>query len=278
MQKLSVLVSIPLVLTACNIGHAPEYSLKKPWSQALEDTHPSKIPYALVYQIGSKRLIYVAAASDHRAQSNYIIESQIARLKPEVILLQGHEEGLDVHPSKVPFRLGAHRPLIKGASASREDILDHLSEKGITERDYVIYQVLLLANQRMQFVAKSTDELRKRIAHHLVSDRNTQKHKLSLKDIENWYAHKTGHSLTDDQLLDGELVAPKDPRLKTTTYLQKLAFYEDEIDDEVVLDTLSEELDEYDTVMIIRAPSKYVIERDVLHSLFNVKQPKEIIN
>lgn len=73
-------------------------------------------------------------------------------------------------------------------------------------------------------------------------------------------------------------MAPKDPHLKSTTYLQRLAFYEDEIDNEVVMDTLSDELDEYDTVMIIRAPSKYVIERDVLHSLFNVKQPKEIIN
>ncbi len=266
------------LLVGCQSGYMADHSLKQTWSQDLEDSQPSQIPYALIYRMGSKRLIYVAAASDRRAQSNAIIESLIERDKPKVVLVQGHEEGKIVHPSKVSFYLRNHRPTLKGASASREDILNQLSGYGLTERDYVIFETLTKANQQWQFEVDSRQALTKRINHYLQTNRHAKKHKLTYSDVKTWFLDNVGTPLTFDILTDGELIAPMDPKLQTTTLLQKMSTYEDEIDDETVMDTLSDELDENSVVMIIRAPSKYVTEQKVLHNMLGVNRPSEIVN
>lgn len=278
-MKIKVAILLPsLLLAACHQGFVADHSLKSAWSQELEDTQPSKIPYALIYNVRGKKLIYVAAASDQRHQSNIIIESLIERNQPKVVLIQGYEEGIRVNPSKVQFQLRNYRPPLKGASASREDILDHLSGYGISERDYVIFQALNLANQRWQFETDSPQELKMRVTHYLQTDPYAKKYRLTYEDVKKWFYEKVKLPLTDEMLVDGELVAPKNPKLKSTTLLQKMSTYEDQLDDEVALDTLSDELDEQDVVMIIRAPSKFVTERQVLHKMLGVSQPSEIVN
>lgn len=84
--------------------------------------------------------------------------------------------------------------------------------------------------------------------------------------------------MTEAVVLEGDLVAPKDPNLPSTTYLQKISFYEDEIEDALAMETLADALEKYDTIMIIRASSKYVMEREILHQMLNVSVPTKVVN
>ncbi|MBS0271653.1 MAG: hypothetical protein JSR85_03275 [Proteobacteria bacterium] len=275
--KLSLLTAL-LPLVGCQTAYNPDHSLKKAWSQELENTQPSQIPYGLAYNVGSKKIMYVAVSMDNTKASTDLIENLIEKWKPQVVLLQGHSIEKQVKPNAVKFRLKTHTPELKGASATRDQILENLEEYGITEKDYVIYQVINLMNQKWQFEARTPQERQYKAIRYLSMNPDAKKFGISYKNIQDWFQQKMGMPMTEALILDGEIVAPKDPQLKTTNYLQKIASYEDEIDDAVVMDTLAEALDDYTRIMIIRAASKYVVERDVLHEMLGISHPTEIMN
>lgn len=278
-MKLKRALLLPaLLLSGCYQSYMADHTLKQAWSQDLENTQPSQIPYALVYDLASKKLIYVAATADNKKQSNAIIESLIQKWRPQVVLIQGHPAEKTLQPSEIQFHLMNHKPILKGASADRQQILENLEDYGITERDYTIYQVINLANQNWQFDAKSPQDLQGMISHFLKTDSHAKKFNLTYKDIQIWFHQNIGMPLTHEILVDGEIVAPKDPQRLSTNILQKIATYEDEIDDAIAMDALSDELDEKKVVMIIRAPSKFVTERSVLHKMIGVSKPTEIVN
>jgi hypothetical protein len=156
--------------------------------------------------------------------------------------------------------------------------LENLEEYGITEKDYVMYQLINLMNQKWQFEARTPQERQYKAIRYLSTDPDAKKFGISYKNVQDWFQQKMEMPMTEQLILDGEIVAPKDPQLMTTNYLQKIASYEDEIDDAIVMDTLAETLDDYTTIMIIRAASKYVVERDVLHEMLGVSGPIEIVN
>ncbi|MBI2708059.1 MAG: hypothetical protein HYX35_07105 [Proteobacteria bacterium] len=262
--------------TACYGVCTPNHSLKKAWTLELEKTQPSHLPYGLIYDLGSQKVIYVAMDAN-RTKSNALLESLIKDEKPQVILLQGHE-GKTVSPSKVKFKLKNNKIVLKGASASREKILENLVPYGINEKDYESYKVLSLMNQIWYFEVDSPDKLKAKANHYLKTDPYAKKLLLTFDDIERWFQEKMGRPFTMEVVLNSENFAPKNPQLKSTTYLQKMSSYEDEIEDAVVMDNLAKALEEYKTVMIVRAGSKYVVERDVLHTMLGVSKPTKIVN
>lgn len=265
------------LIPACYGAYVPNHSLKKAWTLELEKTQPSQLPYGLIYDLGSKKLIYVATDSN-RTKSNALLESLIKNARPQVILLQGHEEKI-ISPSKVKFKIKNPKIILKGASASREKILENLALYGVNEKDYESYKVLNLMNQVWCFEVESPDKLKAKANAnaYLSSDPHAQKLHLTFGAIEKWFQEKMGRPLTMEVILNSENFAPKNPQLKSTTYLQKLSSYEDEIDDAAVMNNLAKALDEYKVVMIVRAGSKYVVERDVLHAMLGVEKPTKVV-
>jgi hypothetical protein len=275
-MKIKIGVFLFFFLTpACYGEYAPNHSLKKAWTLELEKIQPNQLPYGLIYDLGSKKLIYVAMDSN-RTKSNALLESLIKTEKPQVILLQGHEEKI-VSPAKVKFKLKNPEIILKGASASREKILENLALYGINEKDYESYKVLNLMNQVWYFEVESPDKLKAKAKAYLSSDPHAQKLHLTFETIEKWFQEKMGRPLTMDVILNSENFAPKNPQLKSTTYLQKLSSYEDEIEDAIVMNNLAKALEEYKVVMIVRAGSKYVVEKDVLHGMLGVEKPTKVV-
>lgn len=271
-KKLSGIIASTL-LVGCHHEYTPDHSLKMAWTPALETTQPYQPPYGLLYNTDDqKQLIYVAAVFANLTKTNAIIEALIEELKPQVVLLQGHV-GNNIFPSKVNFQLKSYRPPLIGASASRQQILKHLANYGISERDYEIFKVIVFMNQIWQFEEKSYEGVMRKALHHLKTDQNAKNLNLKIKDIKQWFYEKIGSPMTEPFIMDGELVAPKDPKLPITNYLQKISFYEDEIEDTVVMENLAKYLKEYDRVMVIRAASKYVTEKAVLQKMIGVYEP-----
>jgi len=274
--KCSLLLS-SFLLAGYGQAYVPDHSLKKAWTQELEDTQPAQRPYGLVFDLGSKRLIYIAAEPQNREKTNALIESLIEERKPQIVLLQGHV-GDNIHPSKVKFKINTFKPILKGASASRPQILTHLASYGMSEKDYEMFKLLILLNQLFQFEVHSFQEVKKKALHHLKTDPNAKKLQITYEDVEKWFHDKMGQPMTERFILNGENISPKDPKLPSTNYLQKLSSYEDEVEDAAAMENLARALEEYDKVMVIRAGSKYVMERDVLHKMLGVSKPTEIIH
>ncbi|MBX9786250.1 MAG: hypothetical protein K2Y08_02820 [Alphaproteobacteria bacterium] len=267
-----------LLLTACQNSYEPDHSLKQAWTNELENTQPSQIPYGLVYETGSKKLIYVAVHSAFSpAKGRALIESLIKTQKPQIILCQGHTEER-VSPTAVKFKIDNPHVILTGASAPRKKIIDHLALYGVSERDYEIYSLVTLINQQWQFEINSPKDLNAKIVHYLKTTPHAKRFHLTFEDVQTWFYEKTGHPMTIEALFEGLLVAPQDPHLASTTYLQKISFYQDEIDDAVAMSALGKALENYDTVMIIRASSKYVTERAILHKMLGVSEPTKIVN
>lgn len=267
-----------LLLTTCQNSYEPDHGLKQAWTNELENTQPSQIPYGLVYETGSKKLIYVAVHNAFGpAKGRALIESLIKTQKPQIILCQGHTEER-VSPSAVSFKLDSPHVILKGASASRKKIIEHLVLYGVSERDYEIFSLVTLINQQWKFETNSPKDLKAKIIHYLKSTPHAKELHLTFEDVQTWFYEKTGHPMTAEALFEGLLVAPQDSRLTNTTYLQKLSFYQDEIDDAVAMNALGKALENYDTVMIIRASSKYVTERAIVHKMLGVSEPIKIVN
>lgn len=261
--------------SACYGEYVPNHSLKKAWTLELEKTQPSRLPYGLIYDLGPKKLVYVAMDSN-RTKSNALIESLIKKTKPQLILLQGHEEKI-ISPSKVTFKVKDLNIILKGTSASREKILENLARYGINEKDYESCKVLNLMNQVWYFEVDSPDKLKAKAKAYLGAEPHAQKLHLTFEAIEKWFQEKMGRPLTMKFILKSENFAPKSPQLKSTNYLQKLSFYEDEIEDATVMNNLATALEEYEVVMIVRAGSKYVVESDVLHAMLGVEKPTKVV-
>lgn len=274
--KFSALFS--LLLAGCQHDYTPDHSLKQAWTPELERSQPKNTPYGLVYKTGHKQVIYVAVDSRNRKATNTFINSFIENRKPDIVLFQGHSMQEKLTPERVNISVREHQPILKGASATREQVLGNLKKYGIIERDYVLFQTITLMNQAWLYETKTPLELQNKASHYLKTDPNAQKFGLTYQDLENWFYEKMGTPLTYQFIQNSEMIAPKDPRLTMTNYFQKIASYEDQIDDAVVMEILAQTLGEYNNVMIIRAGSKYVVERAVLHKMLNASGPTEIVN
>ncbi|MDP4193018.1 MAG: hypothetical protein Q8858_15740 [Bacteroidota bacterium] len=201
---------ILLLLTGYGHAYVPDHSLKQAWTQELEDRQPAKCPYGLVFDLGSKRLIYFAADHQNRERTSALIESLIEERKPQIVPLQGHV-GNNIHPSKVKFKLHTFKPILKGASASRPQILNHLANYGMSEKDYEMFKFLILMNQVFQFEANSFQEVKRKALNYLKTDPNAKKLQITYEDVEKWFQDKMGRPMTEKFILDGENIAPKDP-------------------------------------------------------------------
>ena len=277
-MKFKVSALMALLLVGCQHDYNLDHSLKKAWAPDLENTQPSRIPYGLVYNVGNKQILYVAVNSGNKKVRNNFLNILIEKRKPDLVLFQGASIKEKLTPERVRINVKGHQPVLKGASATREQILENLKKYGITERDYVLFQTILLMNQVWLHETKTPLELQTKAAHYLKTDPNAEKFGLTYRDLQHWFYEKMGTPLTYQLIQNSEMVAPKDPQLKTTNALQKISSYEDQIDDAIVIETLGQSLGEYNKIMIIRAGSKYVSERDVLHKMLNVSGPTEIVN
>lgn len=255
-----------LLLTACQNSYQPDMTLKKAWSIDLESTQqPNSLPYGLLFEHVSKKVIYIAASHMDASRTNILIEKLIKKWRPQIILCQGDKE--TQNDSKT---------ILRGISADRAQIKNYLQNQyGIDERDYEIYSIISLANQVWQFEVKPHQSLEAKVAHHLTTDPSIRMLNLSYEDIRKWFYKKMGYPLTEKVLMEGSLTAPKDPNFMTTSYLQKISFYQDEIDDAVAMSVLAKALEDFETIMIIRAGSKYVTEREVLHKMLGT--PTELL-
>lgn len=276
-MKSKFLALVPfLLLTACQNSYSPDLSLKTAWTVELEKTQPSEIPYGLIYETDSKTVIYVAVNSSDAVKTDALIESLIEKWKPQIVLCQGHTKDV-VSPTDVRFKLHNVRPILKGASAERAQTLNHMASLGISERDFEIYLVINFMNQIWQYEVHSPEDLQNKVEHYLTTNPDAKALHITYAEIKKWFQEKTGIPMTQDAISNGTLTAPEDPEVSTTTYLQKLSFYQDEIDDAVAMETLATALRQYNTVMIIRAASKYVVEREVLHKMLGVSEPVKVV-
>lgn len=271
------LTLLPLLLLSACISYKPDLDLRQPWSPEAEFTLAIRPPYALVYDLEPQKVIYVASGTPGvQATTNALIESIIEKYKPQIVLVQGHV-GDNISPSAVKFKLRYTKPVIKGISAPRCEIVDYISRYNLTERDYEIFHLLILMNQIWQYQVNSSEELKSKAMEHLKCSPHVQRLGLTFEEIKKWFKEKTGCDLTEEFIKEGNILAPMNPCLPTTTFLQKMSSYVDEIDDAVALENLGDALYDFNTIMIIRAGSKYGTEKDVLHQMMRVSKPTTVI-
>lgn len=265
------------ISTCCQADYVADLTLKKPWTMALEDTQPAAAPYAALFDLGKQKLTYVAISPANQAKSTALIESLIQSEKPQVILVQGLV-GDNVPHAKVKFKVGDAKTAVNGISCDRETVLRLISLYGVTEKDYECFKVVELMSQVWQFQEKGPNAVKAKAASYLSSDPHAKKLQLTFQDVQAWFREKMGKPFTDAVIKDCDLVAPKDPKLASTNYLQKVSSYEDEVQDGYALAALGKALDQNQRVMFIRAASKYVMERDVLFKMLEVKAPSRIVS
>jgi len=116
MSLLKYLSFLFLISSGCTISQDKFQSrpeLVKHWSPELFDEEPAPYPFLVQYQLGKKKLIYVAATHDNKSGNPTfkLIEKALSEEKINFILLEGFQRVQGVSPE----------PMIKWANKDGEN-------------------------------------------------------------------------------------------------------------------------------------------------------------
>lgn len=233
----------------------------------------NRFPFGTIYDLGERRIVYVALNPEHTMENYDLLEKLIRSQKPQVILLQGHF-GEGIHRYVAKFKYRTKRIVLKDYSAARKRVVKRLAQNDISETDYECYRVICHMNHTRQYgYYKGIYNAAMAAKEYLKSNIYAKKLDIELSVVKKWFRQRTGSALSGSVIGAKDLITAKNPALPTTTFLQKIAYYEGEVEDIFALETLTRALPDYDRVMYIRHISKYKSEKPFIDKMVGVTAP-----